>query len=58
MSTLLPLDDVRVIEIDSWMAAPSAAAILSDLGADVIKIEPRGARAVSCPCQDAAKSME
>lgn len=40
MSTLLPLDDVRVIEIDSWMAAPSAAAILSDLGADVIKIEP------------------
>ena len=40
MSTPLPLDDVRVIEIDSWMAAPSAAAILSDLGADVIKIEP------------------
>ncbi len=36
----LPLDDIRVIEIDSWMAAPSAAAILSDLGADVIKIEP------------------
>jgi crotonobetainyl-CoA:carnitine CoA-transferase CaiB-like acyl-CoA transferase len=40
MSTPLPLDDIRVIEIDSWMAAPSAAAILSDLGADVIKIEP------------------
>lgn len=37
---ILPLDDIRVIEIDSWMAAPSAAAILSDLGADVIKIEP------------------
>ncbi len=36
----LPLDDVRVIEIDSWMAAPSAAAILADLGADVIKVEP------------------
>ena len=35
-----PLDDVRVIEIDSWMAAPSAGAILADLGADVIKIEP------------------
>ena len=35
-----PLDDIRVIEIDSWMAAPSAAAILADLGADVIKIEP------------------
>ena len=36
----LPLDDITVIEIDSWMAAPSAAAVLADLGADVIKIEP------------------
>lgn len=36
----LPLDDVTVIEIDSWMAAPSAAAILADLGATVIKVEP------------------
>lgn len=35
-----PLDDVTVIEIDSWMAAPSAGAILADLGATVIKIEP------------------
>lgn len=35
-----PLDGVRVIEIDSWMAAPSAGAILADLGATVIKIEP------------------
>lgn len=35
-----PLDDITVIEIDSWMAAPSAAAILADLGARVIKIEP------------------
>lgn len=35
-----PLDDVRVIEVDSWMAAPSAGAILADLGADVIKVEP------------------
>jgi len=37
-----PLDDVRVVEIDSWMAAPSAAAIMADLGADVIKVEPLG----------------
>lgn len=37
-----PLDDVTVIEIDNWMAAPSAGAALSDLGADVIKIEPLG----------------
>jgi crotonobetainyl-CoA:carnitine CoA-transferase CaiB-like acyl-CoA transferase len=35
-----PLDDITVIEIDNWMASPSAAAILSDLGATVIKIEP------------------
>jgi crotonobetainyl-CoA:carnitine CoA-transferase CaiB-like acyl-CoA transferase len=36
----LPLDDISVVEIDSWMAAPSAAAVLADIGADVIKIEP------------------
>ncbi len=35
-----PLDDVTVIEIDNWMAAPSAGAALADLGANVIKIEP------------------
>ncbi|MCB1647105.1 MAG: CoA transferase [Pseudomonadales bacterium] len=35
-----PLDDITVIEVDNWMASPSAAAILADLGATVIKIEP------------------
>ena len=35
-----PLDDITVIEIDNWMAAPSAGAILADLGARVIKVEP------------------
>ena len=35
-----PLDDITVIEVDNWMAAPSAGAILADLGADVIKVEP------------------
>lgn len=35
-----PLDGITVIEVDSWMAAPSAGAILTDLGADVIKVEP------------------
>jgi crotonobetainyl-CoA:carnitine CoA-transferase CaiB-like acyl-CoA transferase len=35
-----PLDDIRVIEVDSWMAAPSAGAMLADMGADVIKVEP------------------
>ncbi|HSG90394.1 MAG TPA: CoA transferase [Pseudomonadales bacterium] len=37
-----PLDDITVIEIDNWMAAPSAGAILADMGATVIKIEPPG----------------
>lgn len=35
-----PLDGVRVLEMTSWMAAPSAGAILADLGADVVKVEP------------------
>lgn len=35
-----PLDDITIIEIDNWMAAPSAGAILADLGARVIKVEP------------------
>ncbi len=35
-----PLDDIRVIEAGNWVAAPSAGAILADLGADVVKIEP------------------
>jgi crotonobetainyl-CoA:carnitine CoA-transferase CaiB-like acyl-CoA transferase len=41
-----PLDGVRVVEVDSWMAAPSAAAILADLGADVVKVEPLGGDAM------------
>ncbi|MGA9275946.1 CaiB/BaiF CoA transferase family protein [Ilumatobacter sp.] len=41
-----PLDGITVIEVDSWMAAPSAGAILADLGADVIKVEPLGGDAM------------
>jgi crotonobetainyl-CoA:carnitine CoA-transferase CaiB-like acyl-CoA transferase len=33
------LADIRVIEVASWMLAPSACAILAEWGADVIKIE-------------------
>lgn len=35
-----PLDDITIVEIDNWMASPSAGAILADMGARVIKIEP------------------
>lgn len=40
MTQQSPLAGVVVVAIDSWMAAPSAGAILADLGARVIKIEP------------------
>ncbi|MGH9089368.1 MAG: CaiB/BaiF CoA transferase family protein [Acidimicrobiales bacterium] len=34
------LADVRVLEIANWVAGPSAGAILADLGAEVVKVEP------------------
>ena len=38
-----PLEDIRVVEIASFVAVPSAGALLADLGADVIKVEiPEG----------------
>jgi len=35
-----PLNGVRVLELGSFVAAPLAARILADFGADVIKVEP------------------
>jgi crotonobetainyl-CoA:carnitine CoA-transferase CaiB-like acyl-CoA transferase len=37
-----PLDGIRVIEVSNWLAAPASAALMADLGADVIKVEPPG----------------
>lgn len=37
-----PLEGLRVIEVANWLAAPAAGALLRDLGADVIKVEPPG----------------
>jgi crotonobetainyl-CoA:carnitine CoA-transferase CaiB-like acyl-CoA transferase len=37
-----PLSGIRVVEVSNWLAAPSAAALMADLGADVIKVEPPG----------------
>jgi crotonobetainyl-CoA:carnitine CoA-transferase CaiB-like acyl-CoA transferase len=34
------LEGVKVVEMGVWVAGPSAAAILADWGADVVKIEP------------------
>src|SRR3990172_4587378 len=35
-----PLQGVKVVEMGLWVAGPSAACMLGDWGADVIKIEP------------------
>lgn len=35
-----PLDGVRVVELAGWMAGPGATAMMADLGADVVKVEP------------------
>jgi len=35
-----PLRGIRVLEVANWLAAPAAGALLADLGADVIKVEP------------------
>ena len=37
-----PLNGVKVVEVANWLAAPAAAALMCDLGADVIKVEPPG----------------
>ncbi len=35
-----PLTGIRVLEVANWLAAPATAALLADLGASVIKVEP------------------
>ena len=34
------LDGVRVVEMGVWVAGPSAAGVMADWGADVVKVEP------------------
>ena len=35
-----PLDGIRVLEVANWLAAPATGVLLSDMGADVVKVEP------------------
>ncbi len=35
-----PLEGIKVLEVASWLAAPSCAALMADMGAQVIKVEP------------------
>jgi len=35
-----PLEGIKVVEVSMWAMVPSAGAVLSDMGANVIKIEP------------------
>jgi crotonobetainyl-CoA:carnitine CoA-transferase CaiB-like acyl-CoA transferase len=37
-----PFEGIRVLEVAAWTFVPGAAAIMADLGADVIKVEPPG----------------
>ena len=35
-----PLEGIKVVEVAMWAFVPAAGGMLSDLGADVIKVEP------------------
>ncbi|MDX2202309.1 MAG: CoA transferase [Hyphomicrobiaceae bacterium] len=41
-STDLPLAGLKVLDVASFIAAPVAATVLGDYGADVVKVEPPG----------------
>jgi crotonobetainyl-CoA:carnitine CoA-transferase CaiB-like acyl-CoA transferase len=42
MQEALPLQGLRVLDVATWIAAPAAATVLGDYGADIIKVEQPG----------------
>lgn len=55
-----PLEGIRVIEVANYVAGPSVGALLRDLGAEVIKLEPPGGevmRGVIPPRPDGSPSL-
>ena len=42
MTDRLPLAGLKVLDVATWIAAPAAAVVLGDYGADVIKVEQPG----------------
>ena len=43
-----PLEDITVLEFGNFVAGPTAGQLLTDLGANVIKIEPPMGEPWSC----------
>jgi 2-methylfumaryl-CoA isomerase len=54
-----PLDGVRVVEVSSFVAAPTAGLTLAQLGADVVRIDPVGGAADvhRWPLSDSGRSI-
>ena len=42
MTTMTALHGLRIIEFSAFVAAPSAGLALAQLGAEVIRVDPRG----------------
>ena len=50
------LEGVKVIEMSTWVAGPSAAAVMADWGADVVKVEAPGGDATRALAPDTPDS--